>query len=51
MNDNETQIEILNKKVEKLELEINQIKQSFEPSKMLPVRTVNGSLQPRSLQR
>ena len=27
----ETQIEILNKKVEKLELEIKQIKQSFEP--------------------
>jgi len=31
MNDNEAQIEVLNKKVEKLELEIKQIKQSFEP--------------------
>ncbi len=31
MNDNETQIEILKKRIEKLELEINQIKQSFEP--------------------
>ena len=31
MNDNETQIEILNKRIEQLELEIKQIKQAFEP--------------------